>query len=240
MEKIINAGNIKVVDANRDNIQILRETLTHADFESGKMECDAYIYIVLDIISYGRYRRHPVFTNIIVDLVTGDVYREDKENLGIAKKAQITPRSDGYSRISICKKLYYVHRIIMESFLGEMIESIGNKLKKLAHTDIEVHHCKLHDCSMDSIYNLRIVSHSQNCRKKSIAYNTINADGYQIVKDSEIVAVVKNQRDVAKWANGTQSAVSKACRGLMRTFHGYEIVPIHVDVVQEKESLPII
>ena len=223
MKNQISTANITVADPNRDNIKILRETLTNVDFETGKMKCDAYLHIALDIIENGRYRRHPVFTNIIVDLVAGEIYRE---NLEVAKKVQLTPRSDGYYRISINKKLYYAHRIIMEAFIGEVIEDTTDGIAKAKVAKIDIHHCKHEDCFVNSIYNLRMLSHAQNCKARTFKYDLLNTECYEIVKDGEIVALVNTQRDVAKWVGGTQSAVSKACRGLLKTFHGYTINPV--------------
>lgn len=225
MNNEIITTNITISDMNRSNINVLKDVLNRPDYKTGYLMCAAYPCLMQDIFLFGEYRRHPLHNNIIVDVSTGDVYRE--KHKGIAEKIQISPRTDGYYRISIDKKLYYVHRIVVEAFLGELLEDSTNGLADSKSAKMDIHHCEFGDCNVNSIYNLRVLTHSQNCKFKNIVRNEMNIEEYQIIKDEEIIASVRYQRDVAELIGGTQSAVSKAYRGILGTFHGYRIVPVY-------------
>lgn len=183
---------------------------------------EKYEIIKRGIEEGGRYRLHPVYDTYFADLETGKVYSIRERNI-----AELRPTlyPNGYGYLTLAgKKRVYVHRLVMECYLGEPIsENYGDRVS---------HHCEHKEFGKDSIYNLRLVSRSENGLKrhehKRYVHNQYVA--YRIYKDGVLIHDnVPSQLEVARILGVDSSAIVHHLNGLLETIKGCVVVGVFAD-----------
>lgn len=152
----------------------------------------------------------------------GDVYSRNYKNTGRVKKMALTKRPDGYLRITIKGKGYYVHRLVAEVF----IPNPENK-EQVNHIDGN----KTNNC----VSNLEWTSRSENVKH---AYDVLHRKApyqgklgkkdpkarivQQIDKYGNVVAEYYGIGEVERITGIRKSSISSCCLGKCNTIRGFE------------------
>lgn len=153
---------------------------------------------------------------------TGDVYSRNYKNTGRIKKMSPVKRSDGYLRLMLKGKGYYIHRLVAEAF-------IPNTDKKA-----QVNH-KNGDKTDNRVENLEWCTRSENVRH---AYDVLHRKApyqgklgkkdpkarivQQIDKQGNIVAEYYGIGEVERKLKISRSNISECCLGKRKTARGFE------------------
>ena len=183
---------------------------------------EKYAIIKMGIEDGGRYRLHPVYDTYFADLETGKVYSIRKRNIAELKPT-LYPNGYGYLTL-MGKKRVYVHRFVIECFLGEPIsENYGDRVS---------HHCEYKEFCKDSLYNLRLVSRSENGLKRYNHKRYVHKHyvAYRIYRDGVLIHDnVPSQMEVARILGVDSSAVVHHLNGNLETIKGCVVVGVFAD-----------
>lgn len=207
------------------NIEISKQELQMIlSKDEGDFLCsEKYEVLKRNIEEKGRYRLHPVYNTYFADLETGKVYSIRKRNI-----AELRPTlyPNGYGYLTLMgKKRVYVHRIVMECYLGESIN--------VHYAERVTHHCEYEEFGKESLYNLRLVSRSENGLKryKHKRYVHKHYVAYRIYKDGVLIHDnVRSQMKVAEILGVDESAVVHHLNGNLATIKGCVVVGVFADV----------
>lgn len=191
--------------------------------DTGDFLCsEKYEVLKRNIEERGRYRLHPVYSTYFADLETGKVYSIRERNI-----AELRPTlyPNGYGYLTLAgKQRVYVHRIVMECFLGEPInKNYGDRVS---------HHCEHKEFGKDSIYNLRLVSRSENGLKryKHKRYVHKHYVAYRIYRDGVLIHDnIRSQMKVAEILRVDESAVVHHLNGNIAAIKGCIVVGVFAD-----------
>lgn len=152
----------------------------------------------------------------------GDVYSRNYRNTGRIKKMTPAKRPDGYLRIVLKNKGYYIHRLVAEAF----IPNPDNKL--------QVNH-KNGNKTDNRVENLEWLSRSENVKH---AYDVLHRRApylgklgkkdpkarivQQIDKNGNIVAEYYGICEVERKLKISKSNISECCLGKRKTVRGFE------------------
>lgn len=176
-------------------------------------------------IEGGRYRLHPVYNTYFADLETGKVYSIREHNI-----AELRPTyyPNGYGYLTLMgKKRVYVHRIVMECFLGEPINR--------AYGDRVTHHCEYSEFGADSIYNLRLVTRPENGKMRHRGRRHVRRKyrAYRIYKGGTLIHNnIPTQLEVARILEVDSSTVAHHLNGNLETIKGCVVVGVVDDVAE--------
>lgn len=206
------------------NIEISKQELQMIlSKDEGDFLCsEKYEVLKRSIEEGGRYRLHPVYNTYFADLETGKVYSIRERNI-----AELRPTlyPNGYGYLTLMgKKRVYVHRFVMECFLGESIN--------MHYAERVTHHCEYEEFGADSIYNLRLVSRSENGLKryKHKRYVHKHYVAYRIYRDGVLIHDnVRSQMKVAEILGVDSSAVVHHLNGNLETIKGCVVVGVFAD-----------
>lgn len=206
------------VGISKEELQMILSTDEGDFLQSEKYE------VLKRSIEGGRYRLHPVYNTYFADLETGKVYSIREHNI-----AELRPTyyPNGYGYLTLMgKRRVYVHRIVMECFLGE---SINENYK-----DRVTHHCEYSEFGADSLYNLRLVTRPENGKRrhrKKYVHRKYKA--YRIYKDGTLIYNnIPTQLEVARILKVDNSTVAHHLDGHIETIKGCVIVGV-VDDAEE-------
>ena len=184
---------------------------------------EKYAIIKRGIEEGGRYRLHPVYDTYFADLETGQVYSIREHNIAELKP---TLYPNGYGYLTLAgKKRVYVHRFVIECFLGKPISE--------NHGDRVSHHCEYEEFGKDSLYNLRLVSRSENGLKRYNHKRYVHKHyvAYRIYRDGVLIHDnVPSQMEVARILGVDSSAVVHHLNGNLETIKGCMVVGVFADV----------
>ena len=189
-----------------------------ADF----IHSEKYEVLKRSIEEGGRYRLHPVYNTYFADLETGKVYSIRERNI-----AELRPTlyPNGYGYLTLMgKKRVYVHRFVMECFLGESIN--------MHYAERVTHHCEYKEFCKDSLYNLRLISRSENGLKRYNHKRYVHKHyvAYRIYRDGVLIHDnVPSQMEVARILGVDSSAVVHHLNGNLETIRGCVVVGVFAD-----------
>lgn len=209
----------KDIKISEDELQMILSK-DEGDF----LQSEKYEILKRSIEKGGRYRLHPVYRTYFADLETGKVYSIREHNV-----AELRPTyyPNGYGYLTLMgKRRVYVHRIVMECFLGELInDNYGDRV---------THHCEYPEFGADSLYNLRLVTRPENGkmrhRKK---YTRRKYKAYRIYKGGTLIYNnIATQLEVASILDVDSSTVAHHLDGHIETIKGCVVVGVVDDVAE--------
>ena len=206
------------------NIEISKQELQMIlSKDEGDFLCsEKYEVLKRSIEEGGRYRLHPVYNTYFADLETGKVYSIRERNI-----AELRPTlyPNGYGYLTLMgKKRVYVHRFVMECFLGESIN--------MHYAERVTHHCEYKEFCKDSLYNLRLISRSENGLKRYNHKRYVHKHyvAYRIYRDGVLIHDnVPSQMEVARILGVDSSAVVHHLNGNLETIRGCVVVGVFAD-----------
>lgn len=212
----MNLENLRKVEVVTVTNQILIEAIMCRDTEYEENNfwgSEMQELITDELNANGRFRRHPVYTDFVVDVINADVYNTEKKTV---KKLTVS-KSGSYNTVYVRnddnEKNAYLSRIVMEAFLG--IELVPGMV---------VHHYCYVNGIKDSIYNLRYTTQKENSNiphgehlPKNIRY------WYYVMRDGVCVYITDSLRDIAEFLGVTKASVQCHTGGRMKTVAGCTI-----------------
>lgn len=147
-------------------------------------------------------------------------------NCGFKKPRKIKGSADAEGYIQVCLKkegkLYYplLHRLVANAFLSN-----PKKLTQLHHID--------GDTNNNSVDNLMYVTPSEHKLLHLSEHEVVHEEQFApkvielIDEDDNVINRFSTETNAAEWLkrqgydNALQSGVSKACRGIKKTYYGY-------------------
>ena len=191
--------------------------------DEGDFLCsEKYEVLKRSIEEGGRYRLHPVYNTYFADLEAGKVYSIREHNIAELKP---TLYPNGYGYLTLAgKKRVYVHRFVMECYLGESIN--------VHYAERVTHHCEYKEFGKDSLYNLRLVSRSENGLKRSKHKRYVHNHymAYRIYRDGVLIHDnVPSQLEVARILGVDSSAIVHHLNGNIETIKGCVVVGVFSD-----------
>jgi glucose uptake protein GlcU len=205
----MNKNSFEKIEVRKIEDERLLQAITTMDTKKEKANfwgSETYQLILAEIQENGWLRRHPVYTNYVVDVISGTVWRIGKTS--VFKSTQHIQH--GRVIVNVGSKKQYLSHIVMEAFLGQKL------LKPVVH-----HYGYMFVA--DSIYNLRNTTQKENANEPHKKRKKYEHGAYEILMGGEVVYTAKTQKAAAEFIDCEPSAIYLCLRGNLKRVKGYEI-----------------